>query len=60
VPYQSAVRFHAALTKAGVPNQLFPIPGGKHGGYAPETNVRIYEVIRAFLAEHHVAGPEKP
>jgi acetyl esterase/lipase len=60
VPYQSAVRFHAALTKAGVPNQLFSIPGGQHGGYSAGTNVRIYEVIRAFLAEQHLAAPETP
>ena len=59
VPYASAVRFHAALSKVGVPNQLFTIPGGMHGGYPAETNVRIYEVIRAFLAEHHLTVSEK-
>jgi dipeptidyl aminopeptidase/acylaminoacyl peptidase len=58
VPYQQAVRFHAALTKAGVPNQLFTIPGGKHGGYAPEQFVQIFGVIRAFLATHHLTVPE--
>lgn len=31
VPYEHSVRLTAALTKAGVPNQLVTIPGGKHG-----------------------------
>jgi acetyl esterase/lipase len=35
-PYESAVRFHAALEKAGVVNQLVTIPGGMHGFHAFE------------------------
>ena len=57
VPYQQAVRFHEALTKAGVPNQLFTVKGGKHGGYSQDQYVRIYEVIHAFLATHHLSFP---
>lgn len=30
VPYSHAVRLHEALTKAGVPNRLLTISGGKH------------------------------
>jgi acetyl esterase/lipase len=30
VPYSHATRLHEALNKAGVPNQLLTIPGGKH------------------------------
>lgn len=58
VPYEQAVRFHAALTKAGVANQLFTIPGGKHGGHPPQMTLRMYETLRAFLAEHHLTVTE--
>ena len=51
VPYDHAVRLHAALTKAGVPNQLLTIPGGKHGGFTPDERTKIFETIREFLAK---------
>ncbi len=57
VPYASAVRFHAALTKAGVPNQLFTIRGGKHGAFTPAENLKISETIRDFLAAHGLKAP---
>ena len=49
VPYEHSVRLIAALTKAGVPNQLLTIPGGKHGGFSPGERTRIYLTIREFL-----------
>ena len=52
VPYQHAVRLHDALSKAGVPNQLVTIPGGKHGGFTPEERTRIFTTIREFLAKN--------
>ena len=52
VPYQHAVRLHEALSKAGVPNQLITIPGGKHGGFTPEERTRIFTAIREFLAKN--------
>jgi acetyl esterase/lipase len=52
VPYQHAVRLHEALAKAGVPNQLVTIPGGKHGGFTPDERTRIYVAIREFLAKN--------
>ena len=52
VPYQHAVRLHAALAKAGVANQLLTIPGGGHGGFTPEQRGSIYTTIKAFLAQH--------
>ena len=52
VPYQHAVRLHEALSKAGVPNRLLTIPGGKHGGFTPEERTRIYLSIREFLAQN--------
>jgi dipeptidyl aminopeptidase/acylaminoacyl peptidase len=52
VPYQEAVRLHAALAKAGTRNQLLTIPGGKHGGFTPEERTNIYGVIREFLVKN--------
>ena len=58
VPYQQAVRFHEALTRAGVSNQLVTIAGGKHGGYTIAENVQLYAAIRAFLTAHQLIPPE--
>jgi acetyl esterase/lipase len=49
VPYSHAVRLHEALTKAGVKNQLFTIPGGSHGDFTAEQELKAFEAIRAFL-----------
>ncbi|MEO8027699.1 MAG: alpha/beta hydrolase [Bryobacteraceae bacterium] len=51
VPYQHAIRLHAALEKAGVPNRLVTIPGGKHGGFPAGENLRAFTAIREFLSE---------
>ena len=55
MPYQHGVRLHQALEKAGVPNQMVTIPGGKHGGFNGEENARAYRAIREFLAKHGLA-----
>lgn len=47
--YEYAAAFHAALTKAGVMNELLTIPGGKHGGFTDAETLRIYGTIDAFL-----------
>lgn len=52
VPYQHAVRLHSALERAGVPNQLVTVPGGKHGGFTRDETLRIHTAIRKFLAAH--------
>lgn len=52
VPYQHSVRLTEALTKAGVPNQLVTIPGGKHGGFTPDERTTIYLAIREFLTKN--------
>ncbi|MCX6133407.1 MAG: alpha/beta hydrolase [Ignavibacteriales bacterium] len=54
VPYNHAVRLHDALTKAGVPNQLMTIPGGKHGGFSKEEMGRIYTAIKEFLKKNKI------
>lgn len=51
VPYRHAVRLQQALDKAGVPNQLFTVPGGKHGGFSREETLKAFEAIRQFLAK---------
>jgi acetyl esterase/lipase len=52
VPYNHAVRLQEALTKAGVPNQLLTIPGGKHGNFNPDERTKIFITIREFLGKH--------
>jgi dipeptidyl aminopeptidase/acylaminoacyl peptidase len=54
VPYRQAVRLHEALTKAGVASELVTVPGGDHGDFPLSENVRIYRVIRSFLARHGI------
>jgi len=49
VPYTQSVRLHEALQKAGVPQKLVTIPGGKHGGFPREENERAYKEVDAFL-----------
>ncbi len=52
VPYSHALRLRDALDKAGVPNELVTIKGGKHGMFTPEQARFAYGKIRAFLQAH--------
>jgi dipeptidyl aminopeptidase/acylaminoacyl peptidase len=54
VPYQHAVRLHQALEKAGVPNEILTIPGGKHGGFTNAETLKIQSTIEAFLYKHGI------
>jgi len=49
VPYQQSVRLHAALDRAGVPNELVTIQGGHHGGFSDGEVADAYKKIDAFL-----------
>ena len=51
-PYAHAVRLHAMLDKAGVPNQLVTIRGRKHGGFSREEMIDSYAKIREFLKKN--------
>jgi len=51
-PYAHAVRLHAMLDKAGVPNQLVTIRGRKHGGFSREEMFDSYAKIREFLKKN--------
>jgi acetyl esterase/lipase len=57
VPYSQNVRLRDALTKAGVTNELFAIPGGGHGNFKPEERTRAYQKIREFLAKNGLSAP---
>jgi acetyl esterase/lipase len=52
VPYRHSVRLKEALDKAGVPNQLYTVPGGHHGQFSATENVGVYKAIKAFLKQH--------
>ena len=56
VPYQHAVRFHAALDRAGVSNEFHTVPGGGHGGFSREETLEIFEKIHRFLRQHGLAS----
>jgi len=58
VPYSETVKFHAALTQAGVPNELMTVVGGGHGGYSAEEYVLIYKTLREFLGKYHLMVSE--
>lgn len=51
VPYSHATRLHTALERAGTVNRLVTVPGGGHGGFAPEQMSRAYDAIFEFLDE---------
>ena len=57
VPYDHAVRLHAALDEVNVPNKLLTIPGGGHGRFTNEERVEIFGAIREFLETHVPAEP---
>jgi acetyl esterase/lipase len=56
VPYQHGVRLHKALSEAGVPNQLYTVPGGKHGGWSTDQYLKVQEAIFAFLKQYGMIG----
>jgi acetyl esterase/lipase len=59
VPYNHAVRLHAALDKAGAPNQLVTLRGRGHGGFNRQELVNSYAVIREFLRKHNLLNTEQ-
>ncbi len=55
VPYSQSVRLHKALDAAKVPNQLYTVAGGNHGGFSAGETQKIWAAIRQFL-EQNVKG----
>jgi acetyl esterase/lipase len=58
VPYSQAVRLHSALDKAGVPNQLVTIHGGKHDGFNRQELADSFNAIREFLRKNNILPME--
>ncbi|HEV2862150.1 MAG TPA: alpha/beta hydrolase [Pyrinomonadaceae bacterium] len=58
VPYSQAVRFHAALDKAGVPNRLVTVRGRGHGGFTRQELVSGYAAVRDFLRQQNFVKNE--
>jgi dipeptidyl aminopeptidase/acylaminoacyl peptidase len=58
-PYNQAVRLHAALDKAGAPNQFVTLPGRKHDGFNRQDLVNSCAVIREFLRKHNLLNAEQ-
>ena len=54
VPYAHAERLHAALDKAGVPNQLFTVRGAGHGGFKRAEILASYAAVKKFLRQYNV------
>ena len=52
VPHDHAVRLHAALDRAGVPNEFHTVRGGGHGRFNRAEMLEIYGKIHRFLAAH--------
>jgi acetyl esterase/lipase len=52
VPYDHAVRLHAALDKVGVPNRLMTVAGGGHGRFSDEQRIEIFAAVRDFVGLH--------
>jgi acetyl esterase/lipase len=52
VPYEQSVRLHKALDAAGVPNQLYTVPGANHGGFSYEQNQGAWAAVREFLTKN--------
>ena len=55
-PYAGAVKLHAELDKAKVPNKLITLKGRKHGGFSREEMIAGYAAMREFLTQVGVIG----
>lgn len=56
VPYSQSVRLHKLLDAAGVPNELYTVPNGNHGGFSAEQSQKAWAEVRQFLRQH-LKGP---
>jgi acetyl esterase/lipase len=54
VPYSQALRLHAALNKAGVPNELVTIHGGGHDGFSRQELADSFDKIKEFFLKNHL------
>ena len=54
VPYSQALRLHAALNTAGVPNELVTIHGGGHDGFNRRELIDSFDKIKEFFRKNHL------
>jgi acetyl esterase/lipase len=57
VPYSHGVRLHKALADLGAAEKHVTIPGGRHGGFSRDENLKAYGEIRAFLLKYGILKP---
>jgi acetyl esterase/lipase len=57
VPYAHGVQLTNALKSAGVKTELVTVPGGKHGNFTLEENLKIFPAIKAFLGSLGLTPP---
>jgi acetyl esterase/lipase len=55
-PFRYEQQYHEALSRAGVPNELFTVKGGKHGGFSDVEMEQIFGAMRTFLARPHAGS----
>jgi dipeptidyl aminopeptidase/acylaminoacyl peptidase len=60
VPYSQGVQLHNALDAAGVPNELVTIPGGGHGKWTRQENLRTQAAVIDFPEAQGILSREKP
>lgn len=60
VPYDQAVRLHAALAKAGVPNYLIKVVGGDHEDFGAAADERVRTFFDRYLRGCDVLIPTWP
>ena len=56
VPYQASLALKADLDRAGVANVLHTVPGGVHGKFPKEEQIKVEQDALAFLRTHRVVG----
>jgi acetyl esterase/lipase len=60
VPYEQAVRLHAALDRLGAPNRLYTVHGGRHGDFSGDEVLRLTHLVREFLGKQRILPPAPP
>jgi acetyl esterase/lipase len=59
VPYEHSLRMHWELDRLHLPNQLYTVPGGKHGFFGAEANRKAYSAIFDFLEKNVPSLPKR-
>jgi acetyl esterase/lipase len=57
VPHEQSVRLRDALSAAGVPVEMYSVPGGLHGNFSDSEKLRVMERTAAFLRARGIVPP---